>query len=222
MTTCPKIANKPTPIANRKLLAIRNSSLPKKRDKQQTSSQSPKKKYARTGPRDSRSRQASHRVLSSLARLVLHDVTRHSAGCDRQRACQIHLSRPAASGKIAVLRADDDLVWTAGHSRPCVDARATTWLNHARAGFFENLEIALALRILARFLRSELDPEFNARSDALSLASARRRGPRRTCPCLRSCRRCRCRRRRSRWAPACADRECISRCPDRRAWRPSA
>lgn len=53
----------------------------------------------------------SHRFLF-LARFVLHDVASHRAGRHRQRRSQIHLSRTAAAGKIAILRTDHHLVGT--------------------------------------------------------------------------------------------------------------
>ncbi len=57
--------------------------------------------------RNSRSNQ-----LLLLARLVLHDISRHRASRDRQRRSKIHLSRPAAAREVAILGADDNLVGT--------------------------------------------------------------------------------------------------------------
>src|SRR5208282_3850570 len=81
-----------------------------------------------------------HRVRG----FVLDNVPRHRACGHGQRRRQIHLARPAASRKISVLRADHDLVGTRRYSRPGIDARATTRLDHARTRLLENLDIALA------------------------------------------------------------------------------
>src|ERR1019366_5194877 len=47
------------------------------------------------------------------------------------------------------------------YSRPRIDARATTRFEHTRARLFEDLDVASALRVLARFLRAELNPELD-------------------------------------------------------------
>src|SRR5580700_10683566 len=78
------------------------------------------------------------------AGFVLDDVTCNGASRDRQRTCQIHLSRPAAAREISVLRADHDLLWSRGHSRPGVNACAAARLDHVRTRFLEYLEISLA------------------------------------------------------------------------------
>src|SRR5207244_6311872 len=89
------------------------------------------------------------------------NVPSHRARGHGQRRRQVELPRPAASGKISVLRADRDLVGTRRYSRPRIDARPTTRLDHVCAGFLENLNVAFALRILARLLGTELDPEID-------------------------------------------------------------
>src|ERR1700675_4636881 len=107
--------------------------------------------------------------IARVRGLILDNVPRHGAGCHRQRRRQIQLPRPAASGKVSVLRADRDLVGTRRYPRPRIDARPTARLNHVRAGLLENLDVAFALRILARFLRAELDPELDISRNTLSL-----------------------------------------------------
>ena len=99
----------------------------------------------------------SHRVRG----FVRDNVSRHRARGHGQRRRQVHLSGPAASGKVSVLRADHDLIGTRRYSRPGIDARATTRLDHVRAGYLKNLDVALALRVLARFLGAELNPELD-------------------------------------------------------------
>src|ERR1039457_7185985 len=82
--------------------------------------------------------------------LVLDNISRHSARRYSQWRRQVHLPRPAASGKISVLRADHHLIGTRRYSRPRIDARAATRLDHARASLLEDFEIAAALRVFAR------------------------------------------------------------------------
>src|SRR5579862_6379805 len=86
------------------------------------------------------------------ARFILNDVTGNGAGCDRERASQIHLSRAAAAGKITVLRADYDLLWPRRHSRPGIDAGAATGLDHVRPRLLKYVEISLANAVFACFL----------------------------------------------------------------------
>src|SRR5271166_5167400 len=96
-----------------------------------------------------------------VRRVVLNNVPSHRARSHGQRGCQIHLAWPAASGEVPVLRADHDLIGTRGYSRSRVDACAATRLDHVRARLLEDFEVTLAPRILARFLRAELDPELD-------------------------------------------------------------
>src|SRR5579863_2241145 len=100
-----------------------------------------------------------HRRLAFARRFVLHDVACQRACRNRQRTRQIHLPRPAASWKVAILRADHDLVRTRRNARSGVDACAAAWLDNVRACLLEDLEIALAHAVLARFLRAELQIE---------------------------------------------------------------
>src|SRR5205814_5478866 len=87
-----------------------------------------------------------------------------------QWAGKIHLSRPAAAWKVAVLRADYDLIRPRRNSRAGVDARAATRLNHNRSGLAENLEVTFANAILARLLRSKLNVELHRVGNAFALA----------------------------------------------------
>src|ERR1700674_5508737 len=100
---------------------------------------------------------------------ILDNVSSHRAGCHGQRRRQVQLPRPAASGKISVLRADHNLLRTRRYSRPRIDARSTARLDHVCAGFLENLDVALALRVLARFLGTELDPELDIFRNSFSM-----------------------------------------------------
>src|SRR5580698_8355310 len=93
------------------------------------------------------------RRLALACRLVLHDVAGNRAGRHRQRTRQVHLARTAASGEVAVLRADHHLRGTRGDARPGIDAGAATGLNHMRSGALEDVEITFANAILARLLR---------------------------------------------------------------------
>ena len=73
-----------------------------------------------------------------FAGFVFHDVTCNGARRDCQWARKIHLSRPAAPRKIAVLGADHNLIRPGGNPRPRVDAGSTAWLNDVSPGFREN------------------------------------------------------------------------------------
>src|ERR1700675_2024706 len=95
--------------------------------------------------------------IARVRGLILDNVPSHRARCHGQRRRQVQLSRPAASGKVSVLRTDDDLVGTRRYPWPRIDARPTARFDHVCAGFLENLDIAFALRILARFLGTKLD-----------------------------------------------------------------
>src|ERR1700740_2149423 len=64
--------------------------------------------------------------LFLFTRLILHDVPCHSTGGHRERRCQIHLSRTAASGEIAVLGADYNLIGTGRDTWPGIDAGSAT------------------------------------------------------------------------------------------------
>src|SRR5258706_8703897 len=119
-------------------------------------------------PCAARSSSRSHQ-LPLFARLVLHDVPRHRARRDRQRRSQIHLSRTATPGEVAVLCADHYLIGTRRNSWPRVDACSTTRLNHMRPGLLEDLDIAFAQAVLTRLLRSKLDVELDRVSHALPL-----------------------------------------------------
>src|SRR5260370_28046058 len=99
--------------------------------------------------------------IARVRGLILDNVPSHRASGHGQRRRQIELPRPAASGEISVLSADHNLFGTRRYSRPRIDASATTRLDHVCARLFENLDIAFALRILARFLGSELNPELD-------------------------------------------------------------
>src|ERR1700722_1444087 len=104
-----------------------------------------------------------------FARLVLHDVARNRARGNGQRRGQIHLSWTAATGEIAVLRADHHLIRTSRNSGSGVDAGSATGLDHVRAGLLKHVQVAFANAVLARFLRSKLNVELHRVSHALAL-----------------------------------------------------
>src|SRR5438045_2226074 len=54
-------------------------------------------------------------------------------------------------------------------SGPVINAGASAWRNHMRAGVLENIDIALAYTVIARFLRSKLDIELHRVRDAFAL-----------------------------------------------------
>jgi len=74
----------------------------------------------------------------ALSRPVFDDVPSYGAGRDSQRTCEVHLTRTAASRKVSVLRADDDLVRPYGHTRPGVDASPATRLDNFHSCFLED------------------------------------------------------------------------------------
>src|ERR1022692_5277574 len=85
-----------------------------------------------------------------------HRARRHGKGTG-----QVHLPWPTTPRKIPVLRADYYLLRPRRHSRPGVDARAATRLDHVRPSFLENVEITLAYAVVACLLRSKLDVELH-------------------------------------------------------------
>src|SRR5262245_45766299 len=91
--------------------------------------------------------------------LIFHDVSGHSAVGYCIRTGQVHLARPAASGKVAVLGADHDLIRARGNSRPGVDAGAAAGLDYDGAGLLEDIQIALGYAVLTSLLRTELNVE---------------------------------------------------------------
>src|SRR5205823_4590944 len=94
--------------------------------------------------------------LALLAGLIFGDVARHRARSDRQRRSEIHLSRAATSGEVAVLGTNHDLIRTRGNTRSGIDASAATRLDDLRAGLLENFQITAPHRVLPRLLRSKL------------------------------------------------------------------
>ena len=56
----------------------------------------------------------------------------------------MHLSRSAASWKVTVLCADDDLVRTSRDSRPRIDARSAAGLDDLRSGITEDVSYAIS------------------------------------------------------------------------------
>src|SRR6266566_4971836 len=107
--------------------------------------------------------------LPLLAGLIFHDVACNRARRHGQRAGKIHLSRAAAAWEVTVLGADYDLIWPRRNSGSSINASAAAWLNHKRAGVLENIDIALAYTVIARFLRSKLDIELHRVRDAFAL-----------------------------------------------------
>src|SRR5690348_9811157 len=108
--------------------------------------------------------------LSLLRRLVLADIASHRARRHRQRAGQIHLSRPAAAREVAVLGADYHLIGTRRNPWPGVDAGPAAGLDHNGPRLLEHLQVALAHAVLARLLRPELNVELAAGGHPLALA----------------------------------------------------
>src|SRR2546428_4907013 len=108
--------------------------------------------------------------LPLLAGLIFHDVACNRARRHCQRAGKIHLSRTAAAWEVTVLGADYDLIWPRRNSGSSINASAAAWLNHKRAGVLENIDIALAYTVIARFLRSKLDIELHRVRDAFALS----------------------------------------------------
>src|SRR6267143_6419056 len=104
-----------------------------------------------------------------LAGLVLYDVARHGARGHRQRTRQVHLSWPAAPGKVSVLGADDDLLRPGRNPRPGIDAGTAARLNHPRTRSLEDLQVALPQAVVPGLLRSELDKELDRPCDPLSM-----------------------------------------------------
>src|SRR6266480_7440297 len=107
--------------------------------------------------------------LPLLAGLIFHDVACNRARRHCQRAGEIHLSRTAAAWEVTVLGADYDLIRPRRNSGAGINAGAAAWLNHMRAGVLENIDIALAYTVIARFLRSKLDIELHRVRDAFAL-----------------------------------------------------
>src|SRR5438552_5307360 len=107
--------------------------------------------------------------LPLLAGLVFHDVACNRARRHGQRAGEIHLSRPAAAWEVTILGADHDLIRPRRNSGSGINASAAAWLNHMRAGVLENIDIALAYTVIARFLRTKLDIELHRVRDAFAL-----------------------------------------------------
>src|SRR5258708_32228146 len=75
--------------------------------------------------------------------LIFHDISGHRAGRHRIRTGQIHQAGAAASGEVAVLRADDHLIGSGGNSRTGIDAGTAAWLHHPGPGPDENIQITL-------------------------------------------------------------------------------
>src|SRR6185437_11037002 len=116
-------------------------------------------------------------LTSTFLRLVLNDVSRNRGRRHRERACQIHLTWAATSGKIAVLRANNDLIASRRNPRTGIDTGSATRLNDVRPGPLEQVQIALAHTVVARFLRSELDVELNGIGDSLAILQCIRKHP---------------------------------------------
>ena len=76
---------------------------------------------------------------------VLSGVT---AGCDDQRAGQVHLARAGPAVIVAVLGADSDLFRPIRHSRAAVDASTTGRLHEPCSGPQENLDVSLLFGVV--------------------------------------------------------------------------
>src|SRR5207248_292046 len=96
-----------------------------------------------------------------FGRFVLNNVTRHCCRGHSQWTGEVHLPRTAATGKVTVLCADDNLLRSRGDARSGIDAGAAAWLDDYRTGLFEDVQIAFAHAVLARLLRAELDVELH-------------------------------------------------------------
>src|SRR5207244_2470434 len=78
-------------------------------------------------------------------------------------------SRPAPLRRFLIWGSDHDLIRPRRNSGAGINAGAAAWLNHMRAGVLENIDIALAYTVIARFLRSKLDIELHRVRDAFAL-----------------------------------------------------
>lgn len=88
-------------------------------------------------------------------------MTSNGAGRNGIGTGQVHLAGAAATREVAVLGADDDLIWTAGDAGASVDASSATGLDYMGSSFLEDIKITLADAVVAGFLRSELDVELD-------------------------------------------------------------
>src|SRR5260370_17316648 len=94
---------------------------------------------------------------------------RGSACRNRIWTGEIHLARPAASGKVTVLSADHDLIRTGGNSRSGVDAGATAGFEHDRTGLFEYIQIALRQAVFTSLFQPKLTLKLTAIGNPLAL-----------------------------------------------------
>src|SRR6185312_2182514 len=104
-----------------------------------------------------------------MLRLIFHNVPSHSASRDRVGAGQIHLPRAATAGEVAVLSADDDLIWPLRYARPSVNTGATTGFNYDCASLVEDIQIALLDAVITRVLGAELNIKLATLSHAPAL-----------------------------------------------------
>src|SRR5882724_221695 len=114
--------------------------------------------------------------------LDLLGVIFNNLSCDRgsrnsQRRSQVHLTRSASSGKIAIDRADRDLFFQGADPRSGIDAGATTWLDNLRADLFEYIQIAFVQTVFAGFLRAKLDETVNVRVNVFPLFQSLAKDP---------------------------------------------
>ncbi len=95
------------------------------------------------------------------AGLIFDDISGNRTRRNRIWRGEVHLAGAAAPGKVAVLRADDNLIGASRNSGASINAGSATWLDEAGSGLFKNLDVALPPRILARLLRAKLNPELH-------------------------------------------------------------
>src|ERR1044071_3880311 len=109
----------------------------------------------------------SFRLFQKLLRL--DDVSGDGRSRDHVGRGQIEFARPAATGEIAILRADRHGFSRLRRTRPGVDARAATRINQLRSGLLKNLYVAALACVLLDLLRTELQVEMHSRRDPPSL-----------------------------------------------------
>src|SRR5262245_6209200 len=88
---------------------------------------------------------------------IFNYVTSYGGSGHSVRRCQIHLTRPAATWEVSILRADYNLLFGGADTRAGVDARATTGLDDIRADFLQHVHIAAFFTILTHLNRAELN-----------------------------------------------------------------
>src|ERR1041385_7796031 len=87
-------------------------------------------------------------LLQRDARLPFHDVTRDSGCSDRVGRGEVELSRSGSARKVAVLRADRDLIRALARAGTSGNAGTAARFDERRAHLVEQREIPLLLTVL--------------------------------------------------------------------------